>query len=89
MDNEKKYQLKWSYDDTRTLKSFVVERCGGVFDSIVVKFIISKKKKKIRYALMHCNLSDCLAEAIRLVENFIDEYGDIISEDDKDITMPI
>lgn len=89
MNNEKKYQLKWSYDDTRTLKSFVVEKCGDVFNSVAVKFIISKKKKKIRYAMMYCNLSDCLAESIQLVENFIDEYGDIISEDDKDIAMPI
>lgn len=88
MNNEEKYQLTWNYNDVRTVKYFVVERCT-VINSVAVKFIISKKKKKIRYSIIFCNLPDCLAESIQLVEDFIDEYGDIISEDNKYIGMPI
>jgi hypothetical protein len=89
-ENEKlvDYDLKWSYEDTKTVKIFTVSKCTSI-ERIAVRFMISKKKNKIRYIIMYCNLSDYIKESIEMIEAFIKKYGDIISEDRKDIQLPM
>lgn len=85
--------LKWSYDDTKTVKVFTVKKYDvvkyDVFEHTVSKFIISKKKNKIKYTMLYCNGSEYIKSSIEMVEDFIKKYGNVISEDRKDIQLPI
>lgn len=76
--------LKWCYSDGR-IKSFIVYRNKTC---TVARFIISKKKKKINYALIECEGSADIKDCVAMVENFIKEFGNCISEDRKDVLLP-
>lgn len=77
-----KYDLKWEYEETNCGKFFTVNKCTSFIHS-VAKFAISKKKKKITYTLKYCGISEYFDDAIKLVEEFIDKYSDMITEDQK------
>ena len=76
-----KSKLDLTYMDASSKHLFVYKFTSEGIETIVAKFVLSKKKNNIKCTMTYCTDYEYLKESVELVKEFIKNYSDIISED--------